>query len=687
MKRVKFFSVFIFIIMILIFSCKKETTTSTTLQPKITTCKVIFVEGNAFLLNQNSNNWEQISAGDTLKENDTIKTESKSNVEIQFNDWSIIKIRENSELKISKLYSEQNINNTKLFINSGTILAKPEKQTEGSSFEVETKSITAGVRGTEFIVVSGANVSKVAVKSGKVIIKKKLTIDSLDKVKEIDVELANKIEKVAVGEIELKENEKIVVSDKEIKEFNNKLEKEISNINIELEKNRYSKESLEKIVKKIDNEKISEISSFSSQILKKESITDKDKKTDLPIDEFKDIGKRDKNVSETTTTTTIREEKVTSNNKKDIKEKTKEKREENIKPEEKEKEKEKELVKELVTVVDKIGNLGLTFSDKNTGITTNGRFLYISSDINKSLFCVNTNGKIIWKFSNPKLKKIESFIVPYNNFVVFASYDAIFVLNGNNGEMVQSLDITNGTSFWARPVEVNNNIIIPTARYTYKFDGSKISLINEIEVSQGQVYMAAGKNSVYISDSLYQNIKEFDFNTNSIVWTSNNLVSSSYISPVISGEYLVIADNDTNIYRFNIRQKRKDYNILKIGSGVTSNIISDGTDLYFIAKDGFFYTCSLNNFNSVNKIIKVDNNPTTDKYLTKKLTSYGNKLYFSSDTGNIFTFDNEKKEASFIVIDENKEKLPLIGTPVVINNEVYVIDTKSNIYKSYETYK
>ncbi|HOJ63237.1 MAG TPA: FecR domain-containing protein [Spirochaetota bacterium] len=671
MRKMRNLFVSLFICVSLItFSCKKESTTTTTLEgKKVSNAKVIMVEGNAFVLDQTTNQWEQLVAGDLLKESDTIKTESKSNVEIQFQEGSIIKIKENSELKIAKLYSEQNINNTKLFLNSGTLLAKPEKQTEGSSFEVDTKSITAGVRGTEFIVVAGSNVTKVAVNSGKVIIKKRLILDSLDRVKEIDLNIAKKIEDVAIGEIELAQNEKIVVSDDDIKNLNSKVEQDISSIVSELEKNKDSEEKLKETIATIEKEKINDINSFSSKVIKKDKITDKDKKTDIPVEEFKDMGKN--NISEnTTTTTTIIEEKKISKDKEKVTEETT-----------------TNIEKQLVTVVDKLGNLGLTFSEKNTGVTTNNKFIYIATDTNKSLLCLNTSGKLLWKFSNPKLKKIESFITPYKNMVVFGSYDSIFVLNANSGEIIQSLDITNGTSFWAKPVEIANSIIIPTSRYTYKFDGSSISVMNEIEVSQGQVYMAAKNNSLYISDSLYQNIKEFDISSNSVTWTSNNLLSSSYMLPVISDQYLVIADNDGNLYRFNIKQKTKSYNILKIGSGVTSNIVSDGLNLYFVAKDGFFYKADLNTFNSVQKVIKVDNNPGSDKYLTKKLVMANDKIYFASDSGKIFSYDKTKNEAIFINIEENKENLPLVGSPVVINNEVYVIDTKSNIYKAYETYK
>jgi len=670
MRKMRNLFVSLFICVSLItFSCKKESTTTTTLEgKKVSNAKVIMVEGNAFVLDQTTNQWEQLVAGDLLKESDTIKTESKSNVEIQFQEGSIIKIKENSELKIAKLYSEQNINNTKLFLNSGTLLAKPEKQTEGSSFEVDTKSITAGVRGTEFIVVAGSNVTKVAVNSGKVIIKKRLILDSLDRVKEIDLNIAKKIEDVAIGEIELAQNEKIVVSDDDIKNLNSKVEQDISSIVSELEKNKDSEEKLKETIATIEKEKINDINSFSSKVIKKDKITDKDKKTDIPVEEFKDMGKN--NISENTTTTTTIEEKKISKDKEKVTEETT-----------------TNIEKQLVTVVDKLGNLGLTFSEKNTGVTTNNKFIYIATDTNKSLLCLNTSGKLLWKFSNPKLKKIESFITPYKNMVVFGSYDSIFVLNANSGEIIQSLDITNGTSFWAKPVEIANSIIIPTSRYTYKFDGSSISVMNEIEVSQGQVYMAAKNNSLYISDSLYQNIKEFDISSNSVTWTSNNLLSSSYMLPVISDQYLVIADNDGNLYRFNIKQKTKSYNILKIGSGVTSNIVSDGLNLYFVAKDGFFYKADLNTFNSVQKVIKVDNNPGSDKYLTKKLVMANDKIYFASDSGKIFSYDKTKNEAIFINIEENKENLPLVGSPVVINNEVYVIDTKSNIYKAYETYK
>ena len=153
---------------------------------------------------------------------------------------------------------------------------------------------------------------------------------------------------------------------------------------------------------------------------------------------------------------------------------------------------------------------------------------------------------------------------------------------------------------------------------------------------------------------------------------------------LISGKYLVAGDIKQNLYRFDYQSNNTKPDILEINIGVLSNILAIGKNIYFVAKDGLFYTVNINTFNNARIMMKVDNNPMQDKYLIKKLLRDGNILYFASDTGKLFSYDISTQEANLIQIEDNIDNLALIGTPVKIKDAIYVFDIKANIYKKHK---
>ena len=100
-------------------------------------CFVTYIEGNAYLI-EPDNKEKDLHLGENLFETQAIKTANNSIVELQIGDSSVVRIKENSLLKISKLYKDQEIESTKFYFDNGKILAKPKDLTEGSSFEIET---------------------------------------------------------------------------------------------------------------------------------------------------------------------------------------------------------------------------------------------------------------------------------------------------------------------------------------------------------------------------------------------------------------------------------------------------------------------------------------------------------------------------------------------------------------------
>ena len=110
-----------------------------------------------------------------------------------------------------------------------------------------------------------------------------------------------------------------------------------------------------------------------------------------------------------------------------------------------------------------------------------------------------------------------------------------------------------------------------------------------------------------------------------------------------------------------------------------SNIILSGINLHFIGNDGYFYKLNNFSFNDLKKIEKVDNNPDANKYLTKKLVNINEKIFFCNDNGKLFSYDTKNKKNDLIIL--NNQNIPLIGTPVVIKNEIYVVDIYLTVYR------
>jgi hypothetical protein len=152
------------------------------------------------------------------------------------------------------------------------------------------------------------------------------------------------------------------------------------------------------------------------------------------------------------------------------------------------------------------------------------------------------------------------------------------------------------------------------------------------------------------------------------------------MSPVISGDFIFVADIAGNIYKFNYPANETLPKIIKINSGVVSLPKIKNGYLYFIANDGFLYKVNISVFKSAIKIMRVDSSPDSNKYLTKEISIYDNIIYICSDVGKLFYYDIKSGQSKFVDINNKTKDSPLIGTPVKIGEYIYFIDDKFNIY-------
>lgn len=134
------------------------------------------------------------NTGDSVEEKDIIKTENKSKAQITFNDETVVTVGRDSEFKVEEYNFSGADSTTKLKASKGFFKAITGQigKVAPDKFQLETKTATIGIRGTQFM----ANISD----SDEVIACTKGAITVLAQGKMIDV-LAGEMTKFNIGEI------------------------------------------------------------------------------------------------------------------------------------------------------------------------------------------------------------------------------------------------------------------------------------------------------------------------------------------------------------------------------------------------------------------------------------------------------------------------------------------------------
>lgn len=159
MKNMRYSLVTIVLCLSVIFpnlSCKKEAP----VEEAIAT----FIMGDVKLLRQNKTP-RQIKHGDKMAVQDIITTGKNSLFAFQVGESAVIRIAANTSVLIADLLTGKS---NKLVLNQGRVLASVKKLRKHSIYEVQTHTIVAAVRGTEFSVSYDKGKSVLAVKDGAV---------------------------------------------------------------------------------------------------------------------------------------------------------------------------------------------------------------------------------------------------------------------------------------------------------------------------------------------------------------------------------------------------------------------------------------------------------------------------------------------------------------------------------------
>jgi hypothetical protein len=136
-----------------------------------------FLTGTVTIIDKDKKVKAQV--GDMVSQGMRIETGNKSFVDIYFDD-NAVKILENSIVEISELEINVNENSekTRFHIKQGKIFAKVAKKlAKNDRFLVSSPTATAGVRGTEFLVIEDGGTGVVATLKGKVEVKNEASPD------------------------------------------------------------------------------------------------------------------------------------------------------------------------------------------------------------------------------------------------------------------------------------------------------------------------------------------------------------------------------------------------------------------------------------------------------------------------------------------------------------------------------
>jgi len=117
-----------------------------------------------------NNNTMKARQGAKIYQGDVIKTENKSQVDIYFGESSVIKVMPNSSLTVTQLEdSNGEGSKTTFFLKIGKVFSSiGKKLSKNDSHIIKTDTITAAVRGTEFMVEAEGKEPVVACTKGSV---------------------------------------------------------------------------------------------------------------------------------------------------------------------------------------------------------------------------------------------------------------------------------------------------------------------------------------------------------------------------------------------------------------------------------------------------------------------------------------------------------------------------------------
>lgn len=128
---------------------------------------VVFKKGNAFLIKENAK--VPVAVNSVISENDIIRTEKDSYINLQLGNGVIIRVGSNSQILVKNIIRGSKEESYSINLSEGEVLTKVEKQKDKTiKLDIQSPTAIASVRGTELLVETNQNQSIIAVNEGEV---------------------------------------------------------------------------------------------------------------------------------------------------------------------------------------------------------------------------------------------------------------------------------------------------------------------------------------------------------------------------------------------------------------------------------------------------------------------------------------------------------------------------------------
>ncbi len=166
----KFIISFLVALLFIPLSCKKNESAEESLKT-VQKAVVTFIAGNVKSISADGMSGP-LKVKDVVKPGSTIETGNKSYATFQIKRIGVLHLTENSRLEMKEIFGGDE--STVVNLKSGSVFSKIEKRT-GIHYRVQTKTLVASVRGTQFLVQANPGFQKVLVREGSVAVAGKTT--------------------------------------------------------------------------------------------------------------------------------------------------------------------------------------------------------------------------------------------------------------------------------------------------------------------------------------------------------------------------------------------------------------------------------------------------------------------------------------------------------------------------------
>jgi outer membrane protein assembly factor BamB len=599
-------------------------------------CRVIYLAGDATTTAADGTS-SKLKHDDILPSTASVTTGPGSVVDLEFSDGNRIRVQENSSIRLSRFFDDQNLETTNIYVELGKFFTTMDQFADGTRYTIETDSVVLSTEGADLvIIVTNDKVSKVAVSDGRITYARKLDFEELETLRKSRPEMADRIEGLLIQETEVSANQKIEILPEEIKAVEEQLTRIIREANHTMGDHTDDIEKTEQILK--DFTSVIEALIMESNETTVVAVDDADWEGTFSKNEIEML-RLDATSDKVKSTTTTLE-----------------------KP-----------------VIEKVGTVkGIRLSDENIGLTAKSNQLYLTTAEGSVLYCIDpVTARLKWKFTDPLLENMYGYAVESSGQVIVGS--PLVLIAVSNGNKVTEKGITRGPLFWSKPVETGGFLYIPTGNAIYTFRNKTFSELIGLGDVSGQIFLTTDSKRLFFADMNSKVVSVYDIAAGKITWESNILADRPYTEPVSSGGYLFIADGAKSIYRFSWKQGDVKGKIIHAGSGVVSNLILHNQNLYFVANDGNLYIVDMLTFDMARNIESVDS-ADRDFLLSKELLEFNGTLLFCSSHGKLFSYDTVDDTVTWYDLP-GKTGERLVGSPVLVDDSVYFLSNVMNLYR------